>query len=101
MCIEVCVRGEWMHELMCAYALATVHSAGIGRTGTFMAIDSGMQQLQSEWRVCDIKGTVTKMRKERGGSVQTAVQYRFIHLALAEYCTPSLAHSMFGSNEPR
>eukprot|EP00038_Savillea_parva_P008410 m.176770 g.176770 ORF g.176770 m.176770 type:complete len:382 (+) comp14232_c0_seq1:151-1296(+) len=76
-------------------------SAGIGRTGTFMAIDSGMQQLQSEWRVCDIKGTVTKMRKERGGSVQTAVQYRFIHLALAEYCTPSLAHSMFGSNEPR
>jgi len=76
-------------------------SAGIGRTGTFMAIDIGMQQLQSEWRVCDIKGVVTKMRKERGGSVQTAVQYRFIHLALAEYCTPSLPHSMFGTNLPR
>lgn len=76
-------------------------SAGIGRTGTFMAIDIGMQQLQSEWRVCDIKGTVTRMRKERGGSVQTAVQYRFIHLALSEYATPSLPHSMFGSNQPR
>eukprot|EP00037_Helgoeca_nana_P032290 m.413148 g.413148 ORF g.413148 m.413148 type:complete len:381 (-) comp29027_c0_seq1:1326-2468(-) len=76
-------------------------SAGIGRTGTFMAIDIGMQQLQSEWRVCDIKGAVTKMRKERGGSVQTAVQYRFIHLALAEYCTPTLPHSMFATNSPR
>jgi protein tyrosine phosphatase len=66
-----------------------------------MAIDIGMQQLQSEWRVCDIKGAVTKMRKERGGSVQTAVQYRFIHLALAEYCTPTLPHSMFATNSPR
>lgn len=82
----------------CCYLVC---SAGIGRTGTFMAIDIGMQQLQSEWRVCDIKGVVTKMRKERGGSVQTAVQYRFIHLALAEYCTPSLPHSMFGTNLPR
>jgi len=33
-------------------------SAGIGRTGTFMAIDIGMQELQSEWRVTDIRGNV-------------------------------------------
>merc|ERR1711935_1201993 len=56
-------------------------SAGIGRTGTFMAIDIGMQELQSEWRVTDIRGNVEKMRKDRGGSVQTP--------------------SMFGENKPR
>jgi hypothetical protein len=50
-----------------------------------MAIDIGMQELQSEWRVTDVKGNVTKMRQERGGSVQTAVQYKFIHQALEEY----------------
>lgn len=76
-------------------------SAGIGRTGTFMTIDIGMQELQSEWRVTDIKGNVTKMRQERGGSVQTAVQYKFIHQALEEYSRVNLPHSMFGANQPR
>lgn len=77
-------------------------SAGIGRTGTFMSIDIGMQMLQCEWRVCDIKGTVKNMRRERGGSVQTAVQYRFIHQALLEYVTPGVGdHSMFGDNETK
>eukprot|EP00040_Diaphanoeca_grandis_P027353 m.155612 g.155612 ORF g.155612 m.155612 type:complete len:383 (+) comp30944_c1_seq1:53-1201(+) len=76
-------------------------SAGIGRTGTFMAIDTGMQQLQCDWRVCDISGTVKKMRKERGGSVQTYIQYRFIHQALLEYVTPGLPHSMFADNIER
>lgn len=76
-------------------------SAGIGRTGTFMAIDIGMQELQSEWRVTDIKGNVEKMRKERGGSVQTPIQYKFIHQALEEYCKPGQKHSMFGTNKPR
>jgi len=77
-------------------------SAGIGRTGTFMAIDIGMQELQSEWRVTDIRGNVEKMRKDRGGSVQTPIQYKFIHQALEEYCQPSgQKHSMFGENKPR
>ena len=95
----------------CTYCMPTrctpqapilVHcSAGIGRTGTFMAIDIGMQELQSEWRVTDIKGNVEKMRKERGGSVQTPIQYKFIHQALEEYCKPGQKHSMFGTNKPR
>lgn len=76
-------------------------SAGIGRTGTFMAIDIGMQELQNEWRVTDIHRIVTNMREERGGSVQTFVQYKFIYQALRDYVTPGLAHSMFGSNLPR
>ena len=58
--------------------------------------------VQCEWRVCDIKGTVKAMRRERGGSVQTAVQYRFIHQALLEYVTPGIGdHSMFGDAKAR
>lgn len=75
-------------------------SAGIGRTGTFMAIDIGMHELQSEWRVTDIRGNVEKMRKERGGSVQAPVQYDFIHKALYEFSDPAFPHSMFGGNQP-
>jgi hypothetical protein len=56
-----------------------------------MTIDVGMQELQSEWRVTDIKGNVHKMRQERGGSVQTAVQYKFIHQALEECVYPTIA----------
>lgn len=76
-------------------------SAGIGRTGTFMAIDLGMQELQSEWRVTDIVSIVQKMREDRGGTVQTFVQYRFIHMALRDYITPGHPSSMFGANKPR
>ncbi|EGD83237.1 tyrosine phosphatase RQ [Salpingoeca rosetta] len=76
-------------------------SAGIGRTGTFMCLDICMQELQSEWRVCDVFGTVYRMRQERGGAVQTGVQYTFIHKALYDYVTPGHPKSMFGSNMPR
>lgn len=47
--------------------------------GTFIAIDIGIQELQSEWRVCDIYGALYKMRKERSGSIQTFVQYLYVH----------------------
>eukprot|EP00730_Choanoeca_flexa_P007709 TRINITY_DN12380_c0_g1_i1.p1 TRINITY_DN12380_c0_g1~~TRINITY_DN12380_c0_g1_i1.p1 ORF type:complete len:381 (+),score=84.44 TRINITY_DN12380_c0_g1_i1:1299-2441(+) len=76
-------------------------SAGIGRTGTFVAIDKGIQELNSAWRVTDIYGNVMRMRHERGGSVQTPIQYLFIHQALLDYVTPGKKHSMFGDNQPR
>uniref|UniRef100_A0A0K8SXU8 protein-tyrosine-phosphatase n=1 Tax=Lygus hesperus TaxID=30085 RepID=A0A0K8SXU8_LYGHE len=57
-------------------------SAGIGRTGCFIAICIGVNQLLSE-NCVDILGTVCKMRYDRGGMVQTAEQYEFIHRALA------------------
>ena len=45
-------------------------SAGIGRTGTFCAIDMGMRQLDTERRV-DILDIVCRLREDRGGMVQT------------------------------
>ncbi|XP_014246702.1 uncharacterized protein LOC106665054 isoform X2 [Cimex lectularius] len=59
-------------------------SAGIGRTGCFIAICIGVSQLLSENSV-DILGIVCKMRHDRGGMVQTAEQYEFIHRALAMF----------------
>eukprot|EP00051_Salpingoeca_urceolata_P021959 m.351444 g.351444 ORF g.351444 m.351444 type:complete len:331 (-) comp19897_c0_seq3:48-1040(-) len=76
-------------------------SAGIGRSGTFMALHIGMQELQNQWRVVDVLRTVSKMRQERGGVVQTPVQYHFIYRVLADYVTPNTRLSMFGDNKPR
>lgn len=59
-------------------------SAGVGRTGCFINIDIGMQQWDKEGAV-DILASVCRMRRARGLSVQTAVQYRYIHTALHEY----------------
>jgi protein tyrosine phosphatase len=59
-------------------------SAGIGRTGTFCAIDIGIKRYL-DTRTIDIASTVVKMRHERAGSVQTEDQYVFIHSALMDY----------------
>ncbi len=109
-------------------------SAGIGRTGTFMAIDMGMDELDQPWRcvargrsrpivhsaciylfwlqhpahpgprhpsVTDVLGNLTRIRSCRGGSIQTPVQYRFVHRALQEYVTHGTPQSIFGTNTPR
>lgn len=76
-------------------------SAGIGRSGAFMATMTGIQELQNEWRVVDVLGIVSRMRKERGGAVQTFVQYLFIHQLLADYIKPGHETSMFKGQKPR
>ncbi|XP_044169231.1 receptor-type tyrosine-protein phosphatase F-like isoform X1 [Acropora millepora] len=60
-------------------------SAGVGRTGCFIAIDSLMEQMESE-KVVDVYGFVTKMRKQRNFMVQTQEQYWFIHDVLRDSC---------------
>ncbi|KAL8565342.1 hypothetical protein ACOMHN_029037 [Nucella lapillus] len=59
-------------------------SAGIGRTGCFVAISIGIRQLREEHSV-DILGVVCGMRLDRGGMIQTHEQYDFVHQALCEY----------------
>ncbi|XP_023145284.1 receptor-type tyrosine-protein phosphatase O isoform X2 [Amphiprion ocellaris] len=53
-------------------------SAGVGRTGTFMALDRLMQQIR-EHEFTDILGMVSEMRSHRLSMVQTEEQYVFIH----------------------
>ncbi|XP_051544364.1 receptor-type tyrosine-protein phosphatase O-like isoform X1 [Myxocyprinus asiaticus] len=53
-------------------------SAGVGRTGTFIALDRLMQHIQ-EHEYVDILGMVSEMRSNRLSMVQTEEQYVFIH----------------------
>ncbi|XP_013856427.1 receptor-type tyrosine-protein phosphatase O [Austrofundulus limnaeus] len=53
-------------------------SAGVGRTGTFMALDRLMQHIR-EHEFVDILGMVSEMRSHRLSMVQTEEQYVFIH----------------------
>ena len=72
-------------------------SAGVGRTGTFIAIDIALEQAKREG-VVDIAGIVNRLRQQRMKMVQTLVrnevslfilmflkdQYVFLHDALLE-----------------
>lgn len=62
-------------------------SAGLGRTGCFIAISNAIQQFEAEQAV-DILGIVAQMRMDRGGLIQTHEQYEFVYRAICEYaCT--------------
>ena len=50
-------------------------SAGVGRTGTFMALDRLMQHLR-EHEYADVLGMVSEMRSHRLSMVQTEVRGR-------------------------
>ncbi|XP_064626706.1 receptor-type tyrosine-protein phosphatase alpha-like isoform X2 [Lineus longissimus] len=59
-------------------------SAGIGRTGTFLAIDYLFRQGEAEDKV-NAHECILEMRKFRTNMVQTPDQYIFIHEALVQY----------------
>ncbi|NWW88722.1 PTN7 phosphatase, partial [Rhynochetos jubatus] len=61
-------------------------SAGIGRTGCFIATRIGCQQLKEKGEV-DILGIVCHLRIDRGGMIQTSEQYQFLHHTLALYAS--------------
>ncbi|XP_053304432.1 tyrosine-protein phosphatase non-receptor type 5 [Spea bombifrons] len=59
-------------------------SAGIGRTGCFIAMSILCKQLEYE-RTVDILRTTCQLRLDRGGMIQTSEQYQFVHHVLSLY----------------
>jgi len=63
----------------------SVHcSAGVGRTGVFIALTNLIERLKTE-AVVDVYQTVKKLRQQRTAMVQTKDQYEFCYQALQEY----------------
>jgi len=59
-------------------------SAGVGRTGTFIAVDRLLQHLK-EYNYVDIYGIVYQMRLHRMYMVQTEIQYILLHQIVHAY----------------
>ncbi|KAM8729575.1 receptor-type tyrosine-protein phosphatase H-like [Acanthopagrus schlegelii] len=71
-----------------AGAPTVVHcSAGVGRTGTIIALDVLLQQLEKE-RAVGINAFVHKMRLNRPHMVQTESQYIFLHQCIMDCLQP-------------
>ncbi|XP_061189998.1 receptor-type tyrosine-protein phosphatase alpha-like [Saccostrea echinata] len=58
-------------------------SAGIGRTGTFIALDYLLEE-GSTMKSVDIINCVSKLRQQRAHSIQTKAQYIFLYDALVQ-----------------
>ncbi|XP_065077843.1 phosphatidylinositol phosphatase PTPRQ-like [Ochlerotatus camptorhynchus] len=61
-------------------------SAGVGRTGTLIALDIILQRIQQEKKI-NIYDTVKQLRTQRVKMVQTSEQYAFLYHACLEYTT--------------
>lgn len=59
-------------------------SAGIGRSGTFAALDYCVDELREKGRV-NVQQVVRMLRSQRAFSIQTDEQYQFCYSTVLEY----------------
>lgn len=79
-------------------APALIHcSAGIGRTGTLIAIDQCLQGIRQHQQV-DLNSLIARAREDRMGLVQHTAQYRFAYQACVTYAATVLDKSSVGGS---
>ncbi|XP_052791780.1 receptor-type tyrosine-protein phosphatase epsilon-like [Mya arenaria] len=90
-------------ETQSSNAPIIVHcSAGVGRTGTFVALDNLVEQAKTEECVKPLE-MVKALRQQRVNMVQTKDQYIYLHKALAEALlmgTDHIWHRQFENVHP-
>ncbi|XP_062621599.1 receptor-type tyrosine-protein phosphatase alpha-like [Saccostrea cucullata] len=87
----ICFRNLVKNGMMSSDGPIVVHcSAGIGRTGTFIALDYLLEEGAAEQTI-DVKGYIAALRHQRGKSIQTCEQYIFLHDSLIEGFTNNSA----------
>lgn len=67
-------------------------SAGIGRTGTYIAIDQGISVIQNQKgttqpATIDVNDLINTIREDRMALVQNTAQYKFAYQALLDFGT--------------
>ncbi|XP_013415647.1 receptor-type tyrosine-protein phosphatase kappa [Lingula anatina] len=80
------VKG-YQRTVQCRGPIIVHSSAGVGRTGTFIALDYLLDQAKAEGKI-NIFNLVQHMRRSRPMMIQTEEQYFFIHDTILEelYC---------------
>ncbi|EMP41015.1 Receptor-type tyrosine-protein phosphatase V [Chelonia mydas] len=71
-------------------------SAGVGRSGTFIALDRLLHQLKEE-KAVDVFNTIYTMRMSRYQMIQTLGQYVFLHSCILEKITEELLLGQSGT----
>jgi len=73
-------------------------SAGVGRSGTFIAIHHALEMIEREQDYF-VKDIVEKMRQQRWGMVQTEKQYSFIYRAIEDHLNEFETEPYFSSED--
>ena len=85
-----------IHLTLCFFS-TLVLCTGVGRTGTFIVIDSSLQRIYSGEETVDIYGHVSLLRTQRNFMVQTEVGNAQCAHSLNHSLTRSLTHSLIHS----
>lgn len=88
-----------LHTLCRFIILWICYSAGVGRTGTFIALGTLLHHIKDhDW--VDMFGLASEMRQHRNHMIQTEAQYVFIHKAMLEVCQTKIGVKVLPSFSP-